>query len=394
MNLLFYTAFKITPTKGGTEHTSLTVATELHKKYGCKCWAFHLVDEKLPDCECFEKQYYVNGRRLKKELRDIIVNNKIDVVLSQGGFEITSYVDEIRKEEDVPVQNILVHHFTPGWEVNFGTKIDYIDAYKSRHGLKKLKALVKLCLFPYYRHRYLSNLPIMYRKSYEAADKVVLLTKGYIPMFQEYGKFHDDKKFCVIPNALSLPDILDKSDYESTKKNDVLVVSRLEEIQKRISLVLKIWEQVTKDDRSNDWELLIAGEGIYKEQYEEYVRSHKIPRMKFLGRVSPAPYYTEASIFMMTSRSEGFPLTLNEAMQYGVIPLAFDSFASIRDIINDGENGFIIPEMDMDTYKEKVLTLMEDADLRHRMAMNALDSCRRYLPERIGEMWWKLLNKH
>lgn len=83
MNLLFYTAFKITPTKGGTEHTSLTVATELHKKYGCKCWAFHLVDENRPDCECFEKQYYVNGKRLKKELRDIIVNNKIDVVLSQ-----------------------------------------------------------------------------------------------------------------------------------------------------------------------------------------------------------------------------------------------------------------------------------------------------------------------
>lgn len=95
---------------------------------------------------------------------------------------------------------------------------------------------------------------------------------------------------------------------------------------------------------------------------------------------------------MMTSRSEGFPLTLNEAMQYGVVPLAFDSFESIRDIINDGENGYIIPEMDMVAYSDKLLGLMTDDHLRHDMAMNALDSCKRYLPERIGDMWWKLLN--
>ena len=95
---------------------------------------------------------------------------------------------------------------------------------------------------------------------------------------------------------------------------------------------------------------------------------------------------------MMTSKSEGFPLTLNEAMQYGVVPLAFDSFASIRDIINDSENGYIIPEMDMKTYSDKLLGLMTDAQLRRSMAMNALNSCKRYLPERIGNMWWKLLN--
>ena len=393
MNLLFYTAFKISPTKGGTEHTALTVANELHHKYGCKCYAIHGVNADTPDCDCFEKQHCVHGRDIKNQLRQIIISNNIDVVLSQGGFEISNYVDEIRKESGVKVKNIFVHHFTPGWEENFDTRVDYVNNAKENTGLRKIKAIIKLVLYPYFRRRYLKRLPLYYKLSYAAADKVVLLTKGYIPMFQKYGKFHDEKKFCVIPNALSLPDILDKPDYDSNKKNVVLVVARLEEIQKRISLVLKLWEQVAKDDRSKDWELLIAGEGIYKNQYEEYVRTHNIPRLKFLGRVSPALYYTEASIFMMTSRSEGFPLTLNEAMQYGVVPLAFDSFASIRDIINDGENGYIIPEMDMNTYIEKILTLMGNPDMRRRMAMNALNSCRRYLPERIGEMWWNLLNE-
>ena len=46
----------------------------------------------------------------------------------------------------------------------------------------------------------------------------------------------------------------------------------------------------------------------------------------------------------------------------------------------------------MKTYSDTLLNLMTDDQLRRNMAMNALDSCKRYLPERIGDMWWKLLN--
>ena len=166
----------------------------------------------------------------------------------------------------------------------------------------------------------------------------------------------------------------------------------MEEIQKRISLVLRIWKDIYHNEKAKGWVLKIAGEGLYLDSYKNYAKENQLTNIEFLGRVNPVPYYTEASIFMMTSRSEGFPLTLNEAMQYGVVPLAFDSFESIRDIINDGENGYIIPEMDMETYSDKLLGLMTDDHHRHDMAMNALDSCKRYLPERIGDMWWKLLN--
>ena len=104
MNLLFYTAFKISPTKGGTEHTTLTVATQLHEKYGCKCWAFHTVDAQTPSCNCFEEQFFVKGKNLKEKLYKIISDNHIDVVLSEGGFNITGYVDELRKEHNLNIQ--------------------------------------------------------------------------------------------------------------------------------------------------------------------------------------------------------------------------------------------------------------------------------------------------
>lgn len=391
MNILFYTSYKISETKGGTEHTTLTVAKQLHFCYHCKCWAAHIVDSESPDSECFEKQYLLKRRKLKGCLRQIILNNHIDVVLSEGGFLITEKIDEIRKEDNLNIKNIFVHHFTPGWEENFRTKIDYVNDIKEACCLKKTKPIVKFLLYPILRHTYLKSLPLDYKRVYISADKVVLLTKGYIPLFQEYGNIDEKQKFYVIPNALSLPDIFDKSKYNILKKKKVLVISRLEEIQKRISLIIKIWEQVSKDKRAQNWSLEIGGEGVYLNNYKSYVERYNIKNIEFLGRVQPIPYYKEASIFLMTSRSEGFPLTLNEAMQYGVVPLAFNSFESVKDIINDGENGFLIPELDMEQYSEKLLTLMSDHDLLRNMAMNAIDSCQRYTPEQIGKMWWKLL---
>ena len=63
---------------------------------------------------------------------------------------------------------------------------------------------------------------------------------------------------------------------------------------------------------------------------------------------------------MMTSRSEAWGLTLTEAQQMGVVPIAFDTYASLRDIITDGVDGEIIAEGDVDGYVRCVLNLMQD----------------------------------
>lgn len=390
MNILFFTYRKISPTKGGTEHTTLVVAKQLHDRYGCKCWALHDIDDNDPSCDCFEEQIYAH-KDINGSLEKIIRGKHIDVVMSEGAVSVTKYVDKIRKKHDIKIKNIFVFHFTPGWERESGPWSESYIYAKTSKGSKKIKAIAKCILYPYFRIKKLSRLSSSYIETYNAADDIVLLTQNYIKRFQNVGHISDNKKFCVIPNALSLPDILNKDDYDKVKKHIVLIVARIDEVQKRISLALKIWQYIKKSDIAKDWQLLIAGEGPYLGSYEKYVEENSIADVRFLGRVNPVPYYTEASIFMMTSRSEGFPLTLNEAMQYGVVPLVFDSFDSIRDIINEGENGYIIPEMDMQQYSDKLLRLMKDASLRKLMAMNGLDSCRRYLPEHIGDSWWNLI---
>ncbi len=94
---------------------------------------------------------------------------------------------------------------------------------------------------------------------------------------------------------------------------------------------------------------------------------------------------------MMTSSFEGWPLTLIEAQQCGCVPLAFNSFASLKDIITSKNNGFIIPNNDIPMYIKQIKRLMTDDQLRKSMANNAIESSKRFTINTIIKEWIKLM---
>jgi glycosyltransferase involved in cell wall biosynthesis len=96
---------------------------------------------------------------------------------------------------------------------------------------------------------------------------------------------------------------------------------------------------------------------------------------------------------MMTSKSEGWGLTVTEAQQMGVVPIAFNSYASLCDIITDGDNGLVIPECDAAQYVEKLLWLMSHVPERRRLAAQAIDSAHRYENSKIVELWHALFKQ-
>lgn len=89
----------------------------------------------------------------------------------------------------------------------------------------------------------------------------------------------------------------------------------------------------------------------------------------------------------MTSASEGFPMVLVEAAAFGCVPVAFESFAAVRDIISDGENGALVPPFDLDKYAETLAALMNDDALRERLAAGTAQICENFAPAKIGDRW-------
>ena len=304
------------------------------------------------------------------------------------GFVREAFEQEKQKQEDLGLHcEVTIDGYT---DFNFIT----LDNPKKelKEGKNIRKNISKFLSFPYQKIRKIIKLPILYRESYHFADKVILLSSHFKKPFLEYSHLKDDSKIRIIHNALSFHSFYDLANYNH-KKKEVLIVSRLEEEPKRISLALKIWKEIETDHTLSEWKLKIVGHGKMESWYKSLVIHYGLQRVFFEGTKNPEPYYNEASIFMMTSSFEGWGLTLTEAQQYGCVPLAFHSFASLTDIITDKVNGFAIPNDDISLYIKQMKLLMTDEKLRKSMSANAIESSKQFSIEIIIKKWMEVINE-
>ncbi|MCD8299298.1 MAG: glycosyltransferase [Opitutae bacterium] len=222
----------------------------------------------------------------------------------------------------------------------------------------------------------------------EHSDVYLLLSENYFEDFRSY--FPEGKVPCrlaAIGNICAFPPV--EVDF-SAKEKELLFVGRLKFADKRPDYLIRIWSQL--EARFPDWSLRLVGSGKDEVKLRELAAKLGLKRVFFEGFQKPQEYYRRASIFCMTSAYEGFPNVLVEAANYGCVPVAFDSFAAVHDIIEDGENGLIVPAFDFDKYTEKLARLMSDSDLRGRLARNALKINEKFSPKEIGDKWMSLLS--
>ena len=110
-------------------------------------------------------------------------------------------------------------------------------------------------------------------------------------------------------------------------------------------------------------------------------------RCTFHGRQDPVEYYRQASLFFMASEFEGFPMTLVEAQMMGCVPIAFDTFDSLKEVITDGTNGRIIPNNDTKGFIDATIELMSHPDKRRELIQKGLNDCLRFSQKNICECW-------
>jgi glycosyltransferase involved in cell wall biosynthesis len=216
---------------------------------------------------------------------------------------------------------------------------------------------------------------------YLASDfnKFVVLTEG------NTNEWSTLRNLEVISNPLSFY----PQNSSALDHNKVIVVGR-QAYQKGYDLLLLAWKKVI--DERPDWQLEIYGKKDVNQNLESLADALGITKnVSFLNpEKNIEQKYLESSIYVMSSRFEGFGMVLIESMACGVPCVSFDCNYGPSDIIQNGVDGYLVENGNIGALASTILKLIEDENLRKVMGSKAKENVKRYLPNIIVKQWDQL----
>ena len=383
MNIVFAYPTGLNPQKGGVERITDIIAKILLKRgytifylnwkreqdnYEYPVPVIDLPSSNLEDPNNLE----VYNRFLKE--------NRIDVIINQHGlYEGTYFLSQVKVQN---VKIISVLHSDPFGYYNhlFADLMTLRDSSIK----EKVKRVARFFLYRKVKkiiHRSLVN---HYTFIQEHPQYVCLLSESYKERLEEYCDLPDNY-FISIPN----PNTYENIEIIPHKEPILLFVGRLDNRSKKLFTLIDIWYRLCK--LYPQWKLIIVGDG--PDKHVLINKAKDISNIEYKGYQDPREYYEKASIFCMTSIFEGFPMCLTEAMQFGCVPIAFDSFSAVYDIIKPGETGELVKSFDKKEYVGKLIHLIDDETYRKKLSKNAFQYVKRYDIANILPKWIELIEK-
>ena len=207
-------------------------------------------------------------------------------------------------------------------------------------------------------------------------DKFIVLTEEDKASWTELSNVE------VIPDPLAF----DITEVSPLKAKRVIAVGRYV-YQKGFDLLLQAWAKIEK--QFPDWELAIYGMGD-RSPYENLAKQLGVDmnRCHLNGSTQNIKKeYLESSLFVFSSRFEGFGMVLIEAMACGLPVVSFDCPCGPKDIVSHDGDGLLVPSGDIDKLANAMSQLMDSYELRHQMAKNAICNVRRFQIDEIADRW-------
>jgi glycosyltransferase involved in cell wall biosynthesis len=234
-------------------------------------------------------------------------------------------------------------------------------------------------------HAHRSRLAADVRRGYPRLDALTVLTEADA---RDYARAlgGGGPRIERIPNALPRLD----GGIAPLDAKVVVAAGRLE-TQKGFDLLIHAWERVVA--AHPDWRLRIHGSGPRREDLRRMILERGLYESAFLmGRTRHmGAALAGASIFVLSSRFEGFGMVIVEAMSKGLPVVSFDCPQGPGEILRHGRDGILVSCGDVDGLADGLLELIEDAPKRRRYGAAAAENARSYAVAAIAERWEELL---
>ncbi|MDQ3776536.1 MAG: glycosyltransferase family 4 protein [Pseudomonadota bacterium] len=226
------------------------------------------------------------------------------------------------------------------------------------------------------------------RSTYGQLAAVVALTQESA----DWLRMHTSaKRITIIPNMALWPlavqaPRLSPETVRVADRHILLAVGRLAK-EKGFDWLIEAFRALAQ--KYYDWILVILGEGLERRALETHVQAAGLDGRVFMpGRAgNVGEWYERADLYVMSSRFEGFPNTLAEAMAHGLPAVSFDCDTGPRDIIRPEVDGLLVPPGNVDALTAALDRVMGDAALRVQFSTRAIEARERFSMDRIAGMW-------
>lgn len=291
---------------------------------------------------------YLRRRRLhRRRLTEVLMREKADTVVSLYPSE-SSFIPEIKDGS----KKVLELHFCKFFRLQYGRKglmglIDRIRTWQDERLVRRF-------------------------------DKFVVLTE------EDRGYWGTLPNMEVIPNAA----LFIAPAYATQAEKRVIAVGRLD-YQKGFDRLVEAWALVQQNEAFRDWRLDIFGQGEWRDMLEQMICERGLQQTARINAPSKqiGVEYAASSLLVMSSNYEGFPMVMIEAMACGLPVVAFEFKCGPKDIINDHHNGIRVEEGNISALADAMMELMQDAELRRRMSLEARKVTETYSEERVMRQW-------
>lgn len=319
-------------------------------------------------------------------LRECLLRHKISVVIDQ--WALTYYVTRTlaKASKGLGIKIISVYHNNP--ESNGRLKGVEMEMDRTNNLIGKCLLRLKYKAF-----RFITSRSMRY--TYQKSNNFIVLSNSFVDCFKRFTGISNPSKLVVITNPVTI----DTDNYVYTAENkekEIIFCGRLDENQKRVSRIIDVWSLL--EEKNPEWKLTFVGDGEERNNLEAACKRLELKRVFFEGFASPIPYYKRASILILTSEYEGFPLVLAECMSFGVVPVVYGSYPAVYDIIENEKNGMIIP-FSPDGFKADLTAkamshVMENVEKKNAMALAAIEKSKNYSVDEIYNIWINNLSNY
>lgn len=255
----------------------------------------------------------------------------------------------------------------------------------SLYGSDKVQKIAQL----HHDHRFENLYLDGFKNKYSRIDTLCMLTPGLRDEVIQMMEGENEHT-----NVVYMPNFLEHypQEMKSHRAKTVLAVGRLNPV-KRFDLLISLFAEVHRNHP--EWKLRIVGDGEDRAKLKTLISElDAAAYVTLTGRKDSAGVEQEmldASIFAMTSSSEGFPFVLLEAQSCGLPVVAFDVRIGPGFVVSEDVNGFLAPEGDNDCFIAKLKELMESSELRTAMGENAINHAAEFSAQEVSKLWFSLI---